>query len=308
MPEQCAAPSLHRNTKISKTTYHQALPPRATHAAMLQIGELLSGAEAMLFLTDRDGVILDTVGDKPTLAKASAINLSVGGIWSGDASGTNGIGTALWTGQPTFVHSDENYREGMKTWSCAAAPIRDPQDPSIIGVSNLSGPTTIFQKHNSAIAASLTQDIKVALEHEQSLLNIHLMEAIIGKYPARAPGVNDGLAIVDRFGRLIFNRNDGAKVGRSDKELRLGARFLDIPDGTTEESILASLPWGHGCQEIRHGHRRHRQGRGWFFSGPRCLSAIWRNRSQGRPCASRGGDREHRSDDRGTRQCGPRSA
>ena len=250
-PDLFAAPSHERGTSVAKSTYDHEELRRATRASMTQIGELLSSAEAMLILTDSDGVILDTVGDNSTLTKAYKINLSVGGVWSEDASGTNGIGTALWTGQPTYVHGEEHFCEGMKAWSCAAAPIRDPIDRSIIGVINLSGLTSIFQKHNAAFAATAARDIEVALEQEQSLLNIRLMEAIIGTFPARAQEPTDGLAIVDRFGRLIFNRNTGLELGRQDRDLGLGTRFLDLQDGLSEEHILAQLPEGHDCQDIQ---------------------------------------------------------
>ncbi|MGB8815427.1 MAG: sigma 54-interacting transcriptional regulator [Paracoccaceae bacterium] len=250
-PEQFAAPSLERNSPTTKATYDHAELRRATRESLTQIGELLAGAEAMLILTDREGVILETVGDSSTLSKASKINLSVGGVWSEDASGTNGIGTALWTGKPVYVHGEEHFCEGMKAWSCAAAPIRDPIDRSIIGVINLSGLTSIFQKHNAAFAATAARDIEFALEQEQSLLNIRMMEAIIGKFPARAQEPTEGLAIVDRFGRLIFSRNSGLDVGRSDKDLGLGARFLELRDGISEEKVLAALPLGHGCEDIK---------------------------------------------------------
>ena len=250
-PDLFAAPSHERGTSVAKSTYDHEELRRATRASLNQIGALLSSAEAMLILTDRNGVILETVGDNSTLTKAYKINLSVGGVWSEDASGTNGIGTALWTGQPTYVHGEEHFCEGMKAWSCAAAPIRDPIDRSIIGVINLSGLTSIFQKHNAAFAATAARDIEVALEQEQSLLNIRLMEAIIGTFPVRAQEPTDGLAIVDRFGRLIFNRNTGLELGRQDRDLGLGARFLDLQDGLSEEEILAKLPMGHDCQDIR---------------------------------------------------------
>lgn len=250
-PEQCAAPSLERGRARSKSTYDQDELRRATRASLAQIGELLTGAEAMLILTDRDGVILETVGDNSTLGKAAKINLSVGGVWSEHASGTNGIGTALWTGQPVYVHGEEHFCEGMKAWSCAAAPIRDPVDQSIIGVINLSGLTTIFQKHNAAFAATAARDIEVALKEGQWLQNMRLMEAIIGKFPARAQEPTEGLAIVDRFGRLIFNRNTGLEMAQTDRDLGLGARFLELPDGITEEKILASLPAEHGCQDVK---------------------------------------------------------
>lgn len=250
-PEQFAAPSLPRSAPQAKSTFDQAELRRATQASMARIGDLLSGAEAMLLLTDRDGVILETVGDRSTLAKAGKINLTVGGVWSEDASGTNGIGTALWTGQPVYVHGEEHFCEGMKAWSCAAAPIRDPIDHSIIGVVNLSGLTSIFQKHNAAFAATAARDIELVLQQEQSLLNIRLMEAIIGKFPSEPQGKSDSLAIVDRFGRLIFSRNSGLDVGCSDRDLGLGARFLELPDGISEENILAALPRENVCEDIR---------------------------------------------------------
>lgn len=250
-PEQFSAPSLERNSQLAKSAYHQIELRRATHASMTRIGDLLSGAEAMLLLTDRDGVILETVGDKSTLTKAGKINLTVGGVWSESASGTNGIGTALWTGQPVYVHGEEHFCEGMKAWSCAAAPIHDPIDHSIIGVINLSGLTGIFQKHNAAFVATAARDIELALQQEQSLLNIRLMEAIIGKYPADIQQSSEGLAIVDGFGRLVFSRNSGLDVGRSDQDLGLGVGFLDLPQGISEENILSALPFGSECENIR---------------------------------------------------------
>ena len=250
-PEQFAAPSLERNTPISKSTYDHAELRRATRASLTQIGELLSGAEAMLILTDANGVILETVGDNSTLTKASKINLSVGGLWSENDAGTNGIGTALWAGEPVYVHGEEHFCEGMKGWSCAAAPIRDPIDRSIIGVINLSGLTRIFQKHNAAFAATVARDIEVALEHDQALLNMRLMDAIGSQSTSPANDTTDGLAVVDRFGRLIFNRNSGLKLDRPSADLGLGTRFLDLRDGLSEDRILAALPADHACQDIR---------------------------------------------------------
>lgn len=250
-PDQYAAPSLERDLRAyNSNEVHDELR-RATRASMAQIGALLSSAEAMLILTDRDGLILETVGDNSTLTKAYKINLSVGGIWSEKAAGTNGIGTALWTGMPVFVHGEEHFCEGMKPWSCAAAPIRDPIDRSIIGVINLSGLTSIFQKHNAAFAATAARDIEVALEQEQSLLNIRLMESIIGRFPAQSLQPSERLAIVDRFGRLIFNRGSGAEVLRSDHGSDFGTRLLDLQDGMSEEKILAALPTDHDCKDIR---------------------------------------------------------
>ena len=175
----------------------------------MHIGGMVSGAEAILLLTDRDGVILDIVGDTSTLDWANRINLRVGGMGSEDASGTNGIGTALWAGKPVFVHVEEHFCEGMTAWSCACAPIRDPIDRSIIGAINLSGLTAIFQKHNAAFAATAAREIEIVLECEPSMLHLHLLKSIIGTVPLQTGLAGEGIAVVDRLGRLIFNRNCG---------------------------------------------------------------------------------------------------
>ena len=252
-PEQYAAPTLDSTPQTRKSKHDNSDLRRATQESLLHIGTMLTGAEAILLLTDRDGVVLDTVGDTSTLDKANRINLRVGGIWSEQASGTNGIGTALWAGQPVFVHGEEHFCEGMKAWSCACAPIRDPIDRSIIGAINLSGLTAIFQKHNAAFAATAAREIEIALEREQSLLHLRLLESIIGTVPMQTGPTGEAIAVVDRLGRLIFNRNceglpqfAGAGAG-----VRNGTRLLNLSSELTEASILSALPIDHTCQEIR---------------------------------------------------------
>lgn len=252
-PEQCAAPTQASTSQARITKHDNSDLRRATQESLMHIGNMLSGAEAILLLTDRDGVILDTVGDTSTLDKANRINLRVGGIWSEEASGTNGIGTAIWAGQPVFVHGEEHFCEGMKAWSCACAPIRDPIDRTIIGAINLSGLTTIFQKHNAAFAATAAREIEIALEREQSILHLRLLETIIGTLPIQTGPAPEGIVMVDRFGRLIFNRNcDGLpQFSGPGAVVKKGSRLLNLSSELSEASILSALPIDHTCQEIR---------------------------------------------------------
>ena len=79
-----------------------------------RVGRLLEGAQAMLILTDHEGVIVETTGDPQTLEDGRRIHLEVGGVWNERVVGTNGIGTALWTGEPVFVHAAEHFCAGIK--------------------------------------------------------------------------------------------------------------------------------------------------------------------------------------------------
>jgi transcriptional regulator of acetoin/glycerol metabolism len=250
-PEQFAAPSLNKTLVDDKQAFDQSEMRRATHACLHHMADHLSGAEAMLILTDKDGVILETVGDKSTLTKAGKINLSVGGVWSENASGTNGIGTALWMGKPVYVHGEEHFCEGMKAWSCAAAPIHDPVDQTIIGVINLSGLTSIFQKHNAAFAAALARDIDLSLLQSRSQMNFQLLEWAVGRIPRRVNESDNGITIIDRFGRLIFNHSSFGTLSDQVSPPALGKPFLNLPDGISEASIIAAIPANFICTDIQ---------------------------------------------------------
>lgn len=111
------------------------------------------------------------------------------------------------------------------------------------------------------------------------MLNMRLMEETVGLFP-KALGPNDGLAIIDRFGRLIFNRNCGETVPRLGQDFALGAQFLDLQNGLSEMAILDALPEGLKCQEIRllnvDGNRK---GAALVFQRPSGMGA-WSRASQ----------------------------
>ena len=58
--------------------------------------------------------------------------------------------------------------------------------------------------------------------------------------------------MVDRFGRLIFNRNCQSieQFSALGSQIRPGARLLDLQAEISESSILSALPADHSCQEI----------------------------------------------------------
>ena len=89
------------------------------------------------------------------------IHLELGGDWSEKTIGTNGIGTALKTGKPAYVHATEHFAEGVQAWTCAGAPIFDPFTQTIIGVVDLSGPPQIFRQHNVALVLAAAREIEM---------------------------------------------------------------------------------------------------------------------------------------------------
>ena len=108
------APCAQSASQIEQLRHRSRELREAARDSFARGGRLLEGAEAMLILTDEEGVIVETAGDRRTLDVGRRIHLEVGGVWNEQVVGTNGIGTALWTGEPVFVHAAEHFCAGIK--------------------------------------------------------------------------------------------------------------------------------------------------------------------------------------------------
>ncbi|WP_192384404.1 sigma-54-dependent Fis family transcriptional regulator [Mesorhizobium silamurunense] len=216
----------------------------AARRSFASIGQLLEGTGAMLVLADSDGVLIDAIGDKKTLHDGMDIHLAIGGKWNEGAVGTNGIGTALWTGEPTFVHAAEHFCAGIKSWTCAGAPIRDPLDGKIIGVVDLSGYSPIFRPHNTALVAATAREIEKALAEQQEEQRTRLLEAFISSAPSYRR--KDGLVILDRRGRAIFRNNvpdgEASEMADGPAEAGRGRWLMNLPSSGSEADIARALP------------------------------------------------------------------
>jgi len=214
----------------------------AARPSLHSLSALLEGTGAMLVLADADGVTIEAIGDRTTLHAGADIHLSVGGCWNERAIGANGIGTALATGEPVFVHAAEHFCSGIKGWTCAGAPIRDPLDGSIVGVVDLSGQPRIFRPHNPVFVAALAREIEQALARQQREERTRLLETFI----AHSPGYThrDGLVIVDRRGRATFVNNipEGAPklIDCGDRILQGPLTDLQKAEGSTFPDALLS--------------------------------------------------------------------
>lgn len=228
---------------------HDLLSAAASSLAMLK--HLLDNTSAMILLTDRDGVILESFGDSKTVEAGRDIHLEVGGGWNENSAGTNGIGTALRTGKPVLIHAAEHYCQDVKAWTCAASPIFEPFDGSVVGVVDLSGPTEIFQRHNMTVPVIAARQIEQILHRRGSDERMQLMQACLNS----APAINndDGLVVLDRMGRVVCHKNapvisDGGNPGRM---LKTGETLFAPSTDMSEEDIAAALPGSFDPQMIK---------------------------------------------------------
>src|SRR5882672_2482432 len=70
-------------------------------------------------------------------AAVQTLGIWLGGVWSEQVEGTNGIGTAIVEQRPVLVHCGQHFRTRHANLSCAGAPIFDA-DNKLIAVLDAS--------------------------------------------------------------------------------------------------------------------------------------------------------------------------
>ncbi|MGY3670613.1 MULTISPECIES: sigma-54-dependent Fis family transcriptional regulator [unclassified Marinovum] len=212
---------------------------RAASAAFKRLEPHLREAKTILILADDQGVIIDAIGDEHVLDEGQEIHLQLGGDWSEKTIGTNGIGTALKTGKPAYVHASEHFAEGVQAWTCAGAPILDPFTQAIIGVVDLSGPPQIFRQHNVALVLAAAREIEIALAEQTQVERTQLLEAFFVSEYFRT---HHSVVLVDQSGRVLFRRGFVESQLQRAKELSVGHKLLPKLAGLSDQDIPKLLP------------------------------------------------------------------
>lgn len=203
-----------------------------------RLADILGETATMVVVTDQRGVVIDTAGDPHILDAAHDIRLEIGANWGEAVTGTNGIGTALATGRPVYVRAAEHFCEGVKSWTCIGAPIRNPLDGSVIGVVDFSGPQDIFRRHNIALGMMAASHIELALADQLRVERMQLLELCLARL--QSGGRGDGYVILDRRGRVIHHSDIAAARWRHahpGSELRLGEQLMDFKGDNWPDNI-----------------------------------------------------------------------
>jgi hypothetical protein len=157
-------------------------------------------AAHLMVVSDADGTLLWLEGSPQVrLAAANSMNFAVGALWSESGAGTNAIGTALAADHAVQVFAAEHFNEVVQAWTCAAAPVHDPDTGRVLGVIDLTSRMSTVHPHSFAVAVATAGAIEAHLrclmhEHDARLRSIYL---------DRVLGGADDRALVTASGRVI---------------------------------------------------------------------------------------------------------
>ncbi|WP_461412014.1 sigma-54-dependent Fis family transcriptional regulator [Gemmatimonas sp.] len=172
-------------------------------------GAVLDGHILALF--DHQARMLAATGDPRALDGLADINFRPGALWSEDAVGTNGPGTALATGRAVHIVGAEHFCSRWQGWHCAAAPVRDPLTQEIIGVLDLSGFREKAHPHTLSLATAIAVALEQRLATREAERRVSLLRqfgTLVGRYPT------DAILVVDRSGDIIASSASAERVVR----------------------------------------------------------------------------------------------
>ncbi|RZQ63445.1 GAF domain-containing protein [Amycolatopsis suaedae] len=224
-PDSTPPPLVYEDAELEEV--RSAHPLAAVLPILRQtLVSIADDAEHIMIVTDAQGHILWREGATDVRLRADRVHLSEGTRWTEDVIGTNAMGTALATGEPVQIYSAEHLVRTYHAWTCAAAPLRDPETGGLLGAIDVSGPlrtvhpATLALVSASARLAEGQLAAQLAVRDERlRLLNMPHLTALRGE-----PG-----ALLSRTGRVLATESCGPLPSTVD--IRPAGGTVTLPDG-----------------------------------------------------------------------------
>ncbi len=192
------------------------------------LGRAAVDSDCVMAVGDSDGRLLWVCGRPDVLRAADGIHFSEGAWWAERQVGTNALGTSLEVAAPVQIRSAEHFTLLVQPWSCAAAPIYDPETQRVLGVVDITGGADASSPQSLALVRAAAR----------------MAEAELGR-----------LTILRKLAGDTGHRLRISALGRPDAEvrvdghdLRLSRRHSDIivllaehPEGLTAEELSDAL-------------------------------------------------------------------
>ena len=199
------------------------------------LGHAAEACDSVMGVGDASGQLLWVCGHPRTLIRAEQINFVEGSAWDERRAGTNAPGTALRLDAAVQIRGAEHFTRAVQRWSCAAAPIHDPDTQAILGVVDVTGGPEVNSPQTMAMVRAAARMAEAELGRIYAVGRPRSLVVSLGAEQPR------GL-VIDALGRPDCQIDDGQRT------LRLSPRHSEIltilvgcPDGLTSEQLAIEL-------------------------------------------------------------------
>lgn len=211
----------------------------------------------MVVLSDRNGLLLQCLGDAGFLDRACRVSLQPGAHWSESVRGTNAVGSALVEEQPVEIVGGEHYLERNGFLTCSAAPMKDSQG-SLMGVLDISGDARSYSCHTRGLVHMAAQMVEKRLFESEQARSILVCFHRRGEYVG---SLGEGLMAVSADGCILAVNASGLALLSLGRHEVVGRDF----------SLLFETPLGGLVDTVRRdphvlASMRSRSGVGFFVT------------------------------------------
>jgi hypothetical protein len=164
------------------------------------LGSFAYDAGHIVVIADGDGRLLWSNGHPRVLSASESIGFTPGRLWSEQAAGTNGVGTALAVDHPIQIFASEHFSKPVHPWVCSGAPVHDPATGQVLGVIDVSSGVRAAHPYALALVSATANMVELLLRNEREL-TLERLRARFYERLARSPSA--ARALVDEHGHVL---------------------------------------------------------------------------------------------------------
>lgn len=183
---------------------------------MEHLMSIVRGNNFFVLLTDKEGCILNAIGDEKILTEAFELKMVAGAYMNEECIGTNAMSLVIKSGEPVQLSGKDHFIKAYHRWTCSGAPIRDPNG-NLIGALDLTGYSDSVHPHTLGMVIAASNAIEEMLRVKeynrlQNMTNKHI-KTIFNSMPV-------AILTSDLNGRIkIYNQRAMDLFGNKYKQL-----------------------------------------------------------------------------------------
>ena len=191
-----------------------------------QLYKVVREAGYAALLCDRSGVVVEHRNENSQASDFQYWGTYLGGVWSEEVEGTNGIGTCIVEKRPVTVHRTQHYKSRHTNLSCSGAPVFGV-DGSSMAVLDVSAIDPELSERAHALAGALTVRSARAIE-ERFFREQFRREWMVAVAPPEGGELSMLLAIDSNQCIIGANRVARMSLLLDDRKLRAGISLWAI--------------------------------------------------------------------------------
>jgi transcriptional regulator of acetoin/glycerol metabolism len=216
---------------------------RTARFGMEALYSQISGLGYLVLLTDQNGITVDYIGDPAVSDKARSAGLHHGFDWSERLAGTNGVGTAIATGEALVVHRNDHFDATHIPLTCTAAPIFDATG-KLAAVLDIAGLTSPREKTSQLLALQMVKNFAHRIETSNLIRSCSRNWIVkLTSNQALAEVDTEFVIVLDSTGHIVGFNNLGARLLAEELgvDYRLRSNLLGRPFSRVFDCEIDSL-------------------------------------------------------------------